>query len=310
MNIKSILVPGVAALVIILIGIYFVMNPEKKKLDNAAREQLGGSYISLSHGVTHYALEGPENGPVVVLVHGGTIPMFTWDELSPELTSVGFRVLRYDVFGRGFSDRPKVEYNRSLYLEQLVELLDGLQVRSPVDIVGYSLGGATVANFTAHYPSRIRKVVLISPVVCDYAIPAVLRIPVIGEFFGRVIGLRKVINRASSCWESREFAQHYSARFEEQTTYEGFQASILSMLRSDALTDYRDSFAAVGKQNRRVLLIWGKNDTEITEDMIRSARALLPQAEFHAIENAGHGIVFQKPEQIQELMIGFLQKGE
>jgi pimeloyl-ACP methyl ester carboxylesterase len=310
MNIMRTIFLSVAAAAIILVGIYFLMNPEKKRLDDAARKRLGGSYIRLSFGVTHYALEGPENGRVVVLVHGGTVPMFTWDELSPGMTSAGFRVLRYDAFGRGFSDRPNVVYNRSLYLEQLVELLDGLQIHDPVDIVGYSFGGATAANFTAHHAARVRNVVLISPVICDYTTPAVLRIPVVGEFFGRVIGLRKVINRASTLWESREFAQHYSTLFAEQTTYEGFQASLLSMLRSDALTDYRDSYAAVAEQNHRIMLIWGTDDSEITEDVISSARALLPRAEFHAIQGAGHGVVFQKPDQIQRLLIGFLQGGE
>ena len=91
---KRIIVLVVAASAIILVGLFLMSNLEKKVLDDAARAQLGGSYVRLSKGVTHYALEGPEDGPVVVLVHGGTIPMFTWDELSPILTAVGFRVLR------------------------------------------------------------------------------------------------------------------------------------------------------------------------------------------------------------------------
>lgn len=304
---KRIIVLVVAASAIILVGLFLMSNLEKKKLDDAARTQLGGSYVRLSKGVTHYALEGPENGPVVVLVHGGTIPMFTWDELSPGLTAAGFRVLRYDMFGRGFSDRPTMEYNRALYLDQLVELLDALHIYDPVDLVGYSFGGATVINFTAHYPDRVRTMALISPVVYDYPVPAALRLSVVGEFLGRVIGVRKIIDRANSVLGSTKLAQHHAALFAEQVSYEGFLDSLLSMMRSDALGDYRDRYAAVGKQNRRVLLIWGTRDAEITKEVITTAQALIPQVEFHAVDDAGHGIVFQNTEQVRRLLIDFLQ---
>ena len=104
-------------------AVYMALNSEREAMDDTARARLGGSYLRLTHGVTHYALDGADDGPVVVLVHGGTIPMFTWSEIVPGLTDRGFRVLRYDMYGRGRSDRPAVEYNRALYLEQLVELL-------------------------------------------------------------------------------------------------------------------------------------------------------------------------------------------
>jgi len=65
----------VAVVAIILVTPYLLLNPEKRDLDEATRARLGGSYVRLSRGVTHYALEGPTQGQVVVLVHGGTVPM-------------------------------------------------------------------------------------------------------------------------------------------------------------------------------------------------------------------------------------------
>ncbi len=65
--------------IITLFSIYASANIEKKDLDDAARTQQGGSYIKLPDGVTHYELTGPEDGQVVVLIHGATIPMYVWD---------------------------------------------------------------------------------------------------------------------------------------------------------------------------------------------------------------------------------------
>lgn len=295
------------AIVIIPVILYQILNPENRELDEAVRSRLGGSYVRLSGGVTHYALEGPANGQVVVLVHGGTVPMFTWDAISPILTATGYRVLRYDMYGRGYSDRPHVTYNRELYRGQLLELLDALNLQEPVDLVGYSLGGGIVTDFTARHPQRVRRLALISPVVYNFQTPRIFRIPVIGEFLARIIGIRTVTRRANSMYEGTGFFQRHADLFAEQTTFKGFQASLLSMIRSDAIGDYRDSYESVGKQKKSVLLIWGSHDTEIPEEVINTARKLIPHVQFHALQDAGHNIVFQKPEQTSAILINFLQ---
>jgi len=166
-----------ALLVIVMAGLYWILDPETDELNEATRKRLDGSYLSLSDGVTHYKLEGPENGKVVVLVHGGTIPLWTWDKQVQALSAAGFRVLRYDKYGRGYSDRPDVTYNQELYQRQLLELVDKLGFKKFFDVIGYSLGGATATNFTARYPDRVGKLILISPVINNFKVPFVFRIP-------------------------------------------------------------------------------------------------------------------------------------
>lgn len=308
MKTRRSVIPILLIIVMILVVLFQMMNPEKYELNDDIRSRLGGSYISLSGGVTHYALEGPENGQVVVLVHGGTVPMFTWDAVSPVLTAAGYRVLRYDMYGRGYSDRPPVTYNRNLYRGQLLELLDKLNLKEPVDLVGYSFGGGIVADFSARHPQRVRQLALISPVVYNFKTPRIFRIPVLGEFIARIAGIKTLTRRANSMYEGTALYQRHANLFAEQTTFKGFQASLLSMIRSDAIGDYRDRYESVGKQKRNVLLIWGSLDQEIPEDVINTARKLIPGVQFHAIPDAGHNIVFQKPEQIGTMLDNFLRK--
>jgi pimeloyl-ACP methyl ester carboxylesterase len=172
------------ALLLACVGIYVATNRETMVLDAKTRAKLGGTYAALSDGVTHYRLEGPERGKPVVLLHGGTIPMLTGDALAPDLARTGFRVLRYDMYGR------------KRYVGQLKELLDNLQWKEPVDVVGYSFGGAIAAAFTAQYPGRVRRPVLISPLARDYKRPRVFLVPVLGEFLGRVFGAKVIERRA------------------------------------------------------------------------------------------------------------------
>ena len=148
-------------LVVVAIGIYLILDPEVNELNEAARARLGGSYIKLSDGMTHYKLQGPPDAKVVVLVHGATIPIWIWDQQVRALTQAGFRVLSYDNFGRGYSDRPAVTYDQKLHLRQLKELADKLGLNKPFDLIGISLGGGTAVNFTARYPDRVDKLLLI-----------------------------------------------------------------------------------------------------------------------------------------------------
>ena len=75
---------------------------ETRELDELARKDAGGSFAALKDGMTHYELGGPEDGKPVVLVHGFSVPYFIFDPTFEFLGKSGFRVLRYDLIGRGF----------------------------------------------------------------------------------------------------------------------------------------------------------------------------------------------------------------
>jgi pimeloyl-ACP methyl ester carboxylesterase len=102
--------------------------------------------------------------------------------------------------------------------------------------------------------------------------------------------------------------KRYLQLFTEQTTYTGFQRSLLSMLRNDAISgDYSPSYRSVGEQGRKMLLIWGNEDEEVTQPMIDRIKSLIPNLEFKPIEKAGHGVLFKKPDVINDLIIDFLK---
>ncbi|MDT8271806.1 MAG: alpha/beta hydrolase [Desulfomonilia bacterium] len=297
-------------LVLLLVGVYLVLNPEKYDLDDSERARLGGTYLQLSDGVTHYRLDGPAGGRVVVLVHGGTVPIWTWDRQVPALIDAGFRVLTYDKYGRGYSDRPEVTYDQELYRRQLLELADRLSLTEPFDLVGLSLGGGTVINFTAHHPERVCSLILIAPLIDNFKVSTLMRTPVLGEFMARTVGIRVMTERFVSLFDQVENADRYTSLFIEQTTYRGFQRSVLSMLRSDAVGDYRDAYRRVGDQDRETLLIWGTEDTEVAREMIEEVRESLPRLRFEPIEGTGHGVVFQRPQRVTDLILDFLQPHE
>lgn len=303
---------GLAAVIAVLLcltmaAIYVILDPENQTLDADTRKRIGGTYIELSDGITHYRLEGPEAGPLVVLVHGGTIPMWTWDSQARALATEGFRVLRYDAFGRGYSDRPAVQYTQQLYRRQLNELIQRLEITTPFDLIGVSLGGGTAINFTARYPEKVRKLILIAPLVKGYKIPGIFRVPIIGEYCARLAGRRLLLTRFEALYHHNSKLSYYQNLFVEQTTFKGFQHSLLSMMRHDLLRDYSPAYQTVGNQERQSLLIWGTADAEISLEMIDTIRTLIPLIDYHPMEGSGHGIVARNPEKINKLLLEYLE---
>ena len=94
---------------------YVAVDEEPDVIDDAARAAAGGSVARLSAGSTWYEVRGAEDAPTVVLVHGTTLPSMVWEQNVDALVDAGLRVVRYDLFGRGFSDRPDAAYDLELH---------------------------------------------------------------------------------------------------------------------------------------------------------------------------------------------------
>jgi len=298
-----------AVTLLAIVGPYLALHREARTLDAPTRDALGGTYVTLPSGVTHYELTGPANGQVVVLIHGGTIPFFTWDALMPAVLEAGFRVLRYDHFGRGYSDRPRADYDRALYQKQLEDLLGALDIKGPINLVGASFGGAIAATFAQADPERVAKLVLIAPVV-DYAEGKALfglaRVPVLSEWYARVFSVRATVARANGFFHESGADPSYAKRFDEQTRFEGYEQALLSMSRTDALASYHDTYAALGDQP--ALILWGSEDSEIPREHMEFLRDNLGNASLVEIQGAGHGVSVEREEEVNRRIVEFLSE--
>jgi len=291
---------------------YAASGMETRALDARERERLGGTYAALSRGVTHYELTGPPGGRTVVLIHGATIPMWDWDLQVDALREAGLRVLRYDQYGRGWSDRPEAVYDRALYREQLGELLDALGIDGPVDLVGHSLGGATAVGFAVERPGLVGRIALIDPVVDsvrDRTPFEVARIPVIGALSTRTVTMRVLRSRMAdlfACTGVR--AGRYRQLYAEQMEIEGFERSLLSMFRSDMVGDHRDSYRAVGALGKDVMLVWGSEDEDIPREHVDFVREAVPGIEFHEMAGVGHSPNIEEPGSLNRMLVDFMSE--
>lgn len=94
----------------------------------------------------------------VVAIHGLTANHTCWDALAAVLAPE-FRVIVYDLRGRGDSDKPARGYSLADHARDLVGVLDHFGL-SRAHVMGHSLGAHIGVWFAAHYPERLDKLVL------------------------------------------------------------------------------------------------------------------------------------------------------
>ena len=288
----------------------FPYRDETEELNDSTRNAFDGSFISLPNGITHYELANPQAENTVVLVHGFSVPSFIFDPTFRFLTESGFRVLRYDLFGRGFSDRPHVRYNIDLFIKQLYDLLDALRFTSPVNLIGLSMGGPVSATFTARHPERVKSLTLIDPSgVRPVSLTPMLRlakVPIVAETVFGLMGTDGMVRSAGRDFYDPKLVDHFIGKYRVQMQYKGFKRALLSSIRNNMLGSFVKSYKQVGKLDKPVQLFWGRDDTTVPFEHSNDLRAAMPNIEFHVIENCGHIPHYEKPHEVNPILLKFL----
>jgi len=301
--VRRVLITG--AIVVVLAGIaaWFGLALERSDLAEWRAEEMPGRLIETGEHRTHVLAAGEPTREAVVLLHGGTVPAVMWDGLVAPLVAGGLRVIRYDQYGRGLSDRLDGPYDRAAHRDQLAAVLDAMVGDAPVHLVGTSFGGALATSFAARHPKRVRSVLLIAPVL-DYGdnLPSVLRVPLLGEFVMRVAGVRMARARIQPWARSIAGGEAVWRVFDRQSRTVGFEHLLLSLARDGALGDYRSDYAALGATDLPVLLLWGEEDAEMPADHMAAIRERIPSILYRPVAGAGHAIAASHPQRVIEAL--------
>jgi len=115
-------------------------------------------------GTTHVVVTGPEGAPPLVLLHGMAMTLTMW---SPNIAdfSKDYRVYALDVMtqpGKSIPNPDEPIRDAADFGAWLSETLDGLNL-DRISLVGMSYGGWLALHFTMAVPTRVRKLVLLSP---------------------------------------------------------------------------------------------------------------------------------------------------
>jgi len=297
---------------------YFIKTFGLKTITAADLPDVGG-WAKLTQGNLYYRWHEPEisNGEIIVLVHGFSTPHFVWNPLKGFLLDSGYRVLVYDHFGRGLSEKPDISYDENLFIDSLKGLLDHQMIDQPVHLVGYSMGGPVITHYTQAYPESVKTMSLIAPagfMIENSALSMWTLKPLIGEWFWNIFGSLVVFqgNEEDNSQPRTDPLALSKSDFidqaRQQMQFKGFINSLLSTVRNFNLFNAEEVFLSVGALNIPTLTIWGTDDSVVSFAGSEGLMVSIPHSQLVVIEGGEHDITFAEPTQVGTAIRDFLNQ--
>ncbi|GAX90006.1 alpha/beta hydrolase [Effusibacillus lacus] len=115
-------------------------------------------------GVSYLTGGNPENQPLL-LVHGNVSSNLFWDETIQTL-SRNYWVLAPDLRGYGETESKPIDATRGVrdWSDDLKSFVEALNIRTPIHMIGWSLGGGIVMQYAIDHSPDVKSLVLINPI--------------------------------------------------------------------------------------------------------------------------------------------------
>lgn len=252
-------------------------------------------YAKLDGVKIHYKSYG-KGKDAVVLIHGWTCNLDNWREQIPELSKRN-RVIALDLPGHGQSDKPEIKYTMDLFANAVDAVMRDAKVDHAV-LVGHSMGTPVARQFYRKYPQKTLAIVIVDGGLRLFGTKemrdgflAMFRSPGYKESGGQML---------SQMMANLPAAEQERGKASFANTPQYVIVGAMEAMGDEALY-------APDKINVPVLAILAKSPfwPADTEQFLHS---LAPDLEFQMWEGVGHFVMLEKPKQLNDAVIAFLNK--
>ncbi|MGE0728766.1 MAG: alpha/beta fold hydrolase [Acidimicrobiia bacterium] len=274
-------------------------------------------------------VEGPADGPVVLLLHGGGQNRLAWKGSGAALAARGYRVVALDARGHGDSEwDPAADYEMESLAHDLLAVIDQLGVGpARPAVVGASLGGITAleAHQVTGHADLFSAVVLvdIAPRVENDGSRRIISFmsaypdgfadleaaaAAIAEYNPHrpppksTAGLAKVLRQGEDGrwrwhWDPNFIASRAEMMFNDPAAWEAERQE-----RADRL------HVSAGALQAPLLLIRGLLSDLVSDETVAALRAAAPQAEYIDVRGAGHMVAGDDNDAFTSAVLDFLDR--
>jgi pimeloyl-ACP methyl ester carboxylesterase len=277
--------------------------------------------LQTARGTFDVIMDGPQDGPVVILLHGFPELNISWRHQIPALAAAGYRVVAPNQRGYAGSVRDG-SYATPDLAADVVAMLDAVGAERAV-VVGHDWGGAVAWTVAHLYPHRVSALVAMNcpppRVLAAHLVrsPRQLRkswymfffqLPILPERFvtRSMPGMLRGGSHVREVW-NRESLTPYAEAFATADDAHG------------PINWYRGAFRGALRGSGRhlhpiavpVLIIWGVHDAFLGMELVspqalRGTFAFPNEATVVPIESAGHFVQNEAPEQVNAALLGWL----
>jgi len=252
----------------------------------------------------YYELHGAEDAPLLVLNNGIIMNAAGSWVFQTEALSKHYRVLQYDCRGQGQSEHPDEAYTMEMHADDLAALLTALGYES-AHIAGISYGGEVGQAFALKYPKCCLSLILADTV------------SEVGD------ELRIIVESWLSAARAEDAEGFFNVTVPWNFSPEFIAAN--QKLLADAKERYKlldypavvrlsecflevDFTARLGKIKCPTCIIVGSADLLKGPAYAAILKAGIPHAEYHLLHGVGHASCWERPQEFNSVVLGFLAK--
>ncbi|MFZ5597315.1 MAG: alpha/beta fold hydrolase [Bacillota bacterium] len=242
----------------------------------------------------HYSAKTPYPGEpegIIVFIHGSGGSHANWAHQVAELGR-NYMVLAPDLPGHAASGGKPGE-SIGAYAEFLYKFYNCV-IGSPFVVAGHSMGGAVALDFALKYPDLLNGIILLGTGSRLRVLPLILEALKDGNI--------------PDSFSSALFSQGTPAQILQEAERD-LQKSGTKVLYSDlSACDRFDVSERLKEIENPALVITGENDLMTPVKYGRYLADNIKNASFHVLEGAGHMLMLEKPERVNNLIKGFLKE--
>ncbi len=243
-------------------------------------------------------IDGPADGPPVVLIHALGLDLTLWDGLAAALPR--HRLLRFDLRGHGASDVPPAPYAMGALIRDTERLMEHFAMKEAV-VLGLSIGGLVAQGLAVKRLDLVRGLILSNTAA---------RIGFAAQWQDRIAavrqgGLAAIADPTMERWFGRGWRDNPAMPAVRAMLLAGSAEGWAGCAAAIAGTDFYETTATL---RLPTLVLAGANDGSTPPDLVRETAGLIPGAEFQLIRGAGHLPMADRPQDYAGLVADFLTR--
>ena len=272
--------------------------------------------IETSDGGTLHVVEAGE-GPPLVLLHGVTLKWWAWSPLF-HLMADRYRVMAWDMRGHGGSEPGTDGITLEAVGRDLVEVLEYLDL-SDATVVGHSMGGMALGRAAVDHADRLgaRSAGLVFLATAATSLSPRFVAGYLGAGAGVLAGKADRANalRVDRLWRPGDlsaslirvaFGKNPSATAIEAVRQMIVDVPAATSIEAGAAIVSHDLTDDLGAYLGPAMVIVGSEDHLTPPRLAERIAGLLPQAELHMLEGAGHQVMQEQPRELAALLERFV----
>ncbi|MCY7797047.1 alpha/beta hydrolase [Bacillus spizizenii] len=275
-----------------------------------------------TNGITlHVADAGPENGQLIVLLHGFPEFWYGWKNQIKPLADAGYRVIAPDQRGYNLSDKPDGidSYRIDTLRDDIIGLISQFTDEKAI-VIGHDWGGAVAWHLASTRPEYLEKLIAINiphPYIMKTVTPiyppqwlkssyiAFFQLPDIPEASLKENDY-ETLDKAIGLSDRPElFTSEDVSKYKEAWKQPGALTAMLNWyraLRKGSLSEKTTYETAPYR------MIWGMEDRFLSRKLAKETERHCTNGHLIFVDEASHWINHEKPAIVNHLILEYLKK--